>query len=337
MKEDFAIIIGINDYTPKNNTGPKTLLGAINDANKVEDWVSSTTGGNVPPQNIKKIISSPNPLKPFQVEIDDAFLEIETTIKSNGGLAKRLYFYFAGHGLGILESTVDTGLCLANWSERRRQAALSSELYKDYIKQYGYFEEIIFIVDCCRNTKISITPQQPTFRSPVPGLAAGQTKMFVAYATQYQDQSYEVESVDSEMRGAFTTVLLEGLKGAASNNGIIGADDLRDYLQMETPKIAQQNGYKQIPEIYHNFTYNESLFGAPVVKININFIFASTRNNPVVLMDGNLNVIETYDASKNKNITRQLEKSLYVLFDTISLENKKFQVPMLNNENNVNF
>lgn len=336
MKEDFAIIIGINDYTP-TNLGLKTLLGAINDADKVEDWVSSATGGNVPALNIKKIISSPAPLKPIQVEIDDAFLEIETTIIANGGRAKRLYFYFAGHGLGILDSTVDTGLCLANWSERRRQAALSSELYKDYIKQYGYFEEIIFIADCCRNTKISITPQQPTFRSPVPGQAAGQTKMFVAYATQYQDQSYEVESIDSEMRGAFTTVLLEGLKGAASNNGLIGADDLRDYLKIETPKIAQQNGYKQIPEIFHNYSQNESLIVVPVVQTNVNLSFSTARNNPVELLDGRLEIIITYDPSQNKNYSRRLANGLYQLRDTVTDETMYFKVSPSQNNTNVNF
>ena len=51
MKEDYAIIIGINNYTPPTQKGLKTLQGAINDANKVEDWVSSATGGNVPASN----------------------------------------------------------------------------------------------------------------------------------------------------------------------------------------------------------------------------------------------------------------------------------------------
>ena len=337
MKEDFAIIIGINDYTPTNQNGLKTLLGAINDANRVEDWVSSATGGNVPAVNIKKIVSSPAPLKPLQDEIDDAFLDIETSIKAKGGLAKRLYFYFAGHGLGTLDNTMDTGLCLANWSENRRQSALSSESYKDFIKQYGYFEEIIFIADCCRNTKINIKPKAPTFSSPVPGHGAGQTKLFVAYATQYQDQSYEVESIDSEMRGAFTTILIKGLKGAAANNGLIGADDLRDYLIKETPELAQKQGYKQIPDVSHTYSNNTSLITIPVVQTNVNFTFEAIRNNPVELIDGELNVIVTYDTSQNKNYSRQLPKGLYLLRDTVTDENKSFQVSSSQNNFNVNF
>lgn len=340
MKEDFAIIIGINDYyTPPNLMGLKTLQGAINDANEIEAWVASPTGGNVPIGNIKKIISAPNsnPPRPLQEAIDDAFLEIEQSIRAKGGSAKRLYFYFAGHGLGTLDNTVDTALCLANWSENRRQSALSSEAYKDFIKQYGYFDEIIFIADCCRNTKINIKPLHPTFSALVPGAAAGQTKLFVAYATQYQDQSFEVEAADSEMRGAFTKVLIEGLNGAASNNGSIGVDDLRDFLIKQTPEEAIVKGYKQIPDVFHNFTNNIALVTVAISQSNIKITFGATRNNNVELLDGDLNIIETFDAEQNKNVQRQLSKGLYLLRDVITDDSISFKVSPSQNNINVSF
>lgn len=337
MEKDFAIIIGINDYTPTTQKGLKTLQGAVNDANKFETWLASATGGNVPGANIKKIISSPNPLRPLQDEIDDAFLEIETAIKAKGGSARRLYFYFAGHGLGTLDNTTNTALCLANWSEYRRQSALSSEDYKDSINQYGYFEEIFFVADCCRNTKINIKPKAPTFSIPVPAQAAGQTKMFVAYATQYQDQSYEVESVESEMRGAFTTILIEGLNGGAANNGNVGADDLRDFLIKETPELAKKQGYKQIPDISHTYANNTALVSSQVVQSIVNFFFGAARNNLVEIIDGELNIVETYDPSQKKNYSRPLPKGLYLLRDTVTDENKSFQVSPSQNNINVNF
>lgn len=46
------------------------------------------------------------------------------------------------------------------------------------------------------------------------------------FSSQYQDHSYEVESIDSIIRGAFTTISIEGLKAAAGNNALIVADDL---------------------------------------------------------------------------------------------------------------
>lgn len=340
MENDFAIIIGINDYTLPEKRGLKTLRGAINDVNKFEEWLISKDGGWLSEGNIKKIISNPNPLNPLQDEIDDAFLEIEDTIKEEFNYrARRLYFYFAGHGIGTLDDTSNTALCLANWSEKRRHSALSSSAYKEKIKQYGYFEEIIFIADCCRNTKINIIPKAPTFSCLAPTDLAGQTKMFVAYATQYQDQSYEVQHDNSEMRGAFTTVFLEGLKGSAGNNGIVGVDDLRDFLIKETPIYAQKMGYKQIPEIIHNFPGNEILIelNPSSSKTNVNFIFSDARSGIIELRNGNLSFIENFDALNIVNASAELNVGLYKLIDLNSNEEKFFQVSLRNTNIDVRF
>jgi hypothetical protein len=342
MKEDFALVIGINDYTPVDESGLKTLQGAINDANKMEEWLISSTGGKVPSANIYKVISDPNPLKPFQDEIDDAFLEMEKKIKSKGGLARRLYFYFAGHGLGTTDDTTNTALCLANWSENRRKSALSSELYKETIKQYGYFEEIIFIADCCRLMKINVNPKPPTFSPPMPSSIAGQTKLFVAYATQYDDAAHEVESIDSEMRGAFTKVLLEGLSGgAADDNGIINANTLFDYLTIQTPIEADNFGFKQKPEIAIFSFGNTPLliienFQEKVTLLNI--IFKNNRNNTVDLIDGsNLDILHSYDASQTKTNTVSLKKGGYFLVDKVSGDKLRINVSPSNYKIDVEF
>jgi len=342
MENDFAIIIGINDYTPPDKYGLRTLKGPINDVDEMEKWLRDTTYGNIPDSNIKRVTSTPDPLQPLQNVIDEKFLEIEDTILTHkGGKARRLYFYFAGHGLGTLDNIVDTGLCLADWSERRRHSAISSESYKDYIRQYGYFEEIIFIADCCRNTKINIKPLHPTFSAPSPKSGAGNTRMFIAYATQYQDQAYEVEmgdSENSEKRGAFTSVLIDGLKGAAANNGIIDSNSLSGYLMNETPKLAQQWGYKQKPEIIvSNFD------GIPILNIEnlINesetiITFSTERTGLIIIMDGNLRVIQEHDALV-KNLTLKLPKGLYLLKDNNTGEEMPFQVSPLQKNVYVSF
>ena len=339
MKEDFALIIGINDYTPPAKNGLRTLRGAINDANHFEKWVKKTDGGNIPITNCFKIISKPNPLRPIQDEIDTAITNMIGLIKSKGGSAKRLYFYFAGHGLGSLDNISDTALCLANWSELRRNTALSSEAYKEAIRQFGYFEEIIFLTDCCRNAKINVKPMHPSFAPPMPSPAAGQTKLFVGYATQYQDQSFEIEVGSSEMRGVFTKVLIDGLNGAAANqNGIISADSLRDYLMLHTPVEAQKQGFKQIPEIIHSFTSGPPLITLTNIQKNITcyIIFSNTRNNNVELIDSS-GVINSFDASQRKNVQVILKKGLYLLKDTVTDEKYPIQVSPTNNEIHINF
>lgn len=340
MKENFAIIIGINDYTPQSNSGLRTLCGAINDANQFEKWVTNPNGGNVVATNCIKITSNPNPLSPIKDKIDTEITEMIDLIKGKGGSAKRLYFYFAGHGLGSIDNISDTALCLANWSELRRNSALSSEAYKEVIRQFGYFEEIIFLVDCCRNTKINVKPMHPFFAPPMPGPAAGQTKLFIGYATQYQDQAFEIEVRDSEMRGVFTKVLIDGLNGAAAkHNGIIDADSLRDYLILQTPIEAQKQGYKQKPEIFHSFTSANPLITLTNIQnknINCHILFSNTRNNNVELID-NSGVINSFDASQTKNVQVLLTKGLYLLRDTVTDEQHPIQVSPSKQEIHVNF
>jgi hypothetical protein len=341
MKDDFALIIGINDYTPLNENGLKTLHGAINDANYFEEWVTNVNGGNVPATNCFKITSIPNPLKPIQEEIDTAITIMINLIKSSGGTAKRLYFYFAGHGLGSMDNTKDTALCLANWSELRRNTALSSEAYQDVIRQFGYFEEIIFLVDCCRNTKINVKPMYPSFAPTLPNPAAGRTKLFVGYATQYQDQSFEIEVGDAEMRGVFTKVLIDGLKGNAKydDKGIIDAESLKDYLIRFTPLEAQKQGFKQIPEIIHSFNS-----ATPIVilaniqdkNVTCHILFNNTRNSNIELIDHS-GVITSFDASQQKSVQVTLTEKLYLLRDTMTDEKYPILVQPSKLEIYVNF
>lgn len=343
MKEDFALIIGINDYTPQENNGLRTLKGAINDANHFETWVKDPSGGNIKEKNCFKIISEPEPLKPAKEEIDDAFDKIIELINQGGVGARRLYFYFAGHGIGIIDSISDVALCLARWSELKRNNALSSEQYKNGISQFGLFEEVIFLADCCRNIKLNIKPQPPTFGMPFPDGVTGQTKFFVGYATQYQDQSFEVITGDLEMRGIFTKVLLDGLKGeAADNSGRISADSLRDYLIRETPVEAQKAGYKQQPEITsRNFISTDTLIVLPNFQTNktlCHIRFSENRSNRVELMDHSLSTIETFDISPDNRIFKiELGKGLYALKDMSDDEECFFRVSPLNQEMNVDF
>lgn len=341
MERDFALIIGINDYTPPDENGLRTLGGAIRDANDFEEWIRSVNGGNVPSNNCRKIISNPSPLQPIQKEIDDAYLELDKLISEGDGRARRFYFYFSGHGVGLMNATKEIALCLANWSERRRNEALGAELYKEVFNQYGYFDEIVFILDCCRNTKVSIQPAHPSFSPPIQGQNAGQTKLFTAYATQYQDEAFEAEEENSEMRGVFTKVLLDGLKGDALNeNGTITADSLRDYLIKQTPIEARKKGYKQTPQIIvDSFTNDTPLIaieGYESEKITCHIIFNQKRNTRIELID-NSGEKKFFNASDKKNVQVQLSKGIYLLRDTENEETIPIYVLPSNKEIHVNF
>lgn len=252
---NYAIIIGINDYLPPERMGLKTLQGAIRDAELVHEWVVSH--GNVPADKARLITSVLNPLAPLKQQVDAAIVEMMQDIIAGGGSANRLYFYFAGHGIGVERDLENNGLCTSGWNELLRNSeALSSKEYKQKFMNEGQFSEIVIWLDCCRNTKVYFDPAGGP--GIIPNLGPHQNpKHFLGYATQFQNQAFEtVSAAKGEHRGVFTEVLLEGLAGAASETGQtpVTADELRDYLAFNVPHRAEAAGYIQSPEITHNAT-----------------------------------------------------------------------------------
>lgn len=261
---NYGIAIGINDYTPPNQRGLKGLRGAIPDATEVHKWMIEH--GKVPSDNCILITSTSDPLHPDKTIVDTAIAKIIGMTLNNGGNADRLYFYFAGHGLGVDRDSENNGMCMANWNELLRDgAALSSKSYKQKFTNEGLFKEVVMWLDCCRNTKVNMNPgENPGLMQMGPNL---NPKWFVGFATQYQSQAFEststsIAGTSKEARGIFTKVLLKGLKGDAARDGRpINADDLRDYLRFHVPVYAQEDGYIQRPDVYHNTdSYDPMLF-----------------------------------------------------------------------------
>jgi len=250
---NYGIAIGINHYTPPTSQGLKELKGAIQDATEVYKWLINEA--NVPVGNARLVTSTLDPLRPDKTIVDTAITEIIQLILNNGADADRFYFYFAGHGLGVERDSENNGMCMANWNELMRNGtSLSSKSYKQKFLNEGLFKEVVMWLDCCRNTKVNMTPENN------PGLTLmGQNlnpKWFVGYATQYQSPAFEssvLTASGNETRGIFTRVLLEGLRGAAAKNGKpVNADDLRDHLRFYVPREAEKAGYLQKPDVYHN-------------------------------------------------------------------------------------
>jgi len=257
----YAIIIGVNDYTDPVHKGLKTLKGAIRDANDVYDWIIGE--GGVLPENAYLITSTQNPLNPIKNDVDVAIGEIMEKVDKNDHLdADRLYFYFAGHGLGVELDLENSGMCMANWSEYMKDSAsLSSKDYKQKFLNEGLFKEVVIWMDCCRNTKYYFRPQGGPGITPLgPNF---NPKWMLASATEYQNQAFEYDdpAVGDEKRGIFTSVLLKGLEGDASDGEHVTATSLGDYLYYNVPKKAQENGYSQRPDISGNTgKYNQIIF-----------------------------------------------------------------------------
>ena len=332
---DYALIIGVNDYTPTPAEGGlRRLRGAVPDATEFNNWILSSTGGNIPPGNCKTITSTNNPDKPLQDHIDEEFVNIQSLVEGKNGEARRLYFYFSGHGFGINSSTKEIALCLVRWSSKFRHNAISSEKYKDRFVQFGFFDEIFVIADCCRNFMLNVIPKEPTFGPAIS--KSKSTKLFTAYSTQYQDSSYEVEQAGSEeTRGVFTKVLLDGLKGGAViEGGIITAQSLKTYLQKNTIAEAQKINLKQSPYIEHSFD-DEPIFMVPdfeSFKQKCRIEFVTQRSGNVELINGDLLLEATFNPIGHSSVYLELKPGLFVLKDVDSGDQKFFSITKVNND-----
>ncbi|RLJ80228.1 caspase family protein [Pedobacter alluvionis] len=253
---NYAIIIGINHYTAPDKQGLKALKGAVNDAQKIYEWIIGP--GGVPPENCRLIQSVADPLNPIKNQVDHAIADIvRMVVTKDNKNADRLYFYFAGHGMGVQIDRENNGLCMADWDEYMRDSAtLSSSEYKKKFINEGLFKEVVIWLDCCRTTKLFLSPQ------PGPGIVPlGQNnnpRMMLAFGTEFKNEAFEAEfsiGNDLETRGVFTRVLLDGLIDLARNErGKVDANDLMDYLDFFVPRAAQQAGFSQEPEFYTNLT-----------------------------------------------------------------------------------
>lgn len=255
----YAFVAGVNNYVVAND-GLGKLGGAARDANNFIDWLKDPQGGNLPDENIYSIISPEN--EDTLTMINDATQKIITLVAKLGqppvALNDRLYFYFAGHGVGHPDEIDENLLCFSDWTKLWCNNAVSAVPAISFFRYLGVFQEIIFIFDCCRTRYIrakleAFVTQNVRYRN------YNQANVVVAYATTYDDEAHEYDEAPIgddntttnkvEKRGVFTEVLLKGLRGEAANeDGDIDHHSLSKYLTKEVNIKAQEKGFSQEPQ-----------------------------------------------------------------------------------------
>ncbi len=262
---DFALVIGINHY-PKY----KSLAGPIEDARRIERWLGNQdTGGGVPDLNLRHVLSEQPAgqirATPVQEDIDDAlYYLLDRAKKEHAGQARRFYFYFAGHGLGLDSNEV--GLCLPSWSDVFRSNTLMVEPYLRVIQDSGLFKEIFFFLDCCRVRKINAEGHKPNISWPKPADSTGSVQYLIGFASEYQNVAYEAEmqstgADESQVRGLFTTALIETLESAAAARpeGGVTLAQLCSSVNLRTTELAKaiNPNFNQEPRFRIEFRESE--------------------------------------------------------------------------------
>jgi hypothetical protein len=306
--KDFALVIGINHY-PNYGSSGRPLEGAIRDAKAIWNWLTDQTiGGGLPPENCHLLLSSLNtvdPPQPRKDKIDEALDKIWQAARKaqEGGVEpRRFYFYFSGHGQSL--GPEDVALCMSNWARNREAAALSVKKYLNFVQECLPFREVVVFLDCCRSRKINARAQESELTCAAPRDAAGQTQVFVAYATEFQAAAFEggpsppAEDDEPIVHGHFTEALLAALRGGAARPaGGVTASNLWRYLYRMVPRIAKRHRHEQSP-IISPFAIppddpNEPVFGAAprLAMVDVKIAFTPARQGPIKLEGPNLEVV----------------------------------------------
>ena len=323
---DYAVVIGLNHY-PKFGAAGRPLQGAIEDAERFSAWLRDTdTGGGLPAANCKTVLSVADPLGPSKLAIDEALAWVITDARAAGG-GRRLYFYFSGHGQA--KSAHDVALCLCHWSPLFRYAALSSALYKDMFLKCSPFNEVVILLDCCRIRSIDATGGDSDIGCAVPVEDAGAKRFMMGFATEFQSAAMEAEVSEAGdrdgplVRGHFTEALLAGLRGgAALPSGGVTSRELKRYLELNVPRIANDHQHAQTAQVIDDFPEDAPpVFGAALPEANFCIEFSPQRQGEIVLEGPDLEVVQRGDASTGPwRLT--LAKGRYLLRDVAGADQR---------------
>jgi len=224
--QDYALIVGIDDYSDKAEHPP--LQGAKNDALAFMKWLRDVA--KVPEANIKPfmLLSDPAGTVPTFSDIIkrvSGLLKLSPTGEERIG--RRLYIFFAGHGVG--PDIDEAGLVTAE-SDQFAKLFVPGQRCANTFRAGAFFEEIVLFMDCCRDFDATAPPVPWPFNTAVDPGPADKVKRFYVFAAGFGRKSHE-KDFDGTTHGEFSHALIEALKGKASDsNGRITSASVAKHL-----------------------------------------------------------------------------------------------------------
>ncbi len=308
MADDYAIVIGINNYAAKGADGFRSLNSPIRDASKFMEWLRSPDGGGIEdssngtgrrifpifsPAMINSELPSPMDAKPVKDEIDNALMEIG--LAGNATIGRRLYFYFSGHGLGI--SSDGIAMMMANAIRAMESRNIGLKNNRKYLQERDFFKEVVFIADCCRNRDTRpIELGTPPFVTP-PANALPLMKDVAILAAEYGEPAYAI----SDGHGLLTEALIEGLKGhpdAVDQLGRVTTSTLSSFLPKTVASLAKSNFLHQEPEVNAYPNKSEIVLAVVDRKVPVKIIAADHVSGDIVVLYGDNTEIARRDANQ---------------------------------------
>lgn len=324
--KDYGVVVGISRYPELGD-----LDGPVNDATSFHDWLISKYGGRVQGKNVKKILS-PDPkqkmtrrnAKPTRDQIIDAFEEILEQEDERGRVGRRLYMYLAGHGFA--PEVDDAALLMAN-ANNRFLHSIPGRPYARWLQAAAKFEEIVLLMDCCRDDYRNV-PLQPPPWCEVHSPDAARVKHFYVFATQvYQKAREDMMPTEGKVQGIFTTALLAGLRMAEPDNqGNIWGASVKKYTINYMQKLITEGRYQE-----PKFDFDDSNDIVFVIRkapkeICTRIHFRTATSGKIIIIDSDLMTRFVGPIPQDNILKLSLKPGLYRIQESLSGNWLRFEV-----------
>ena len=251
---DHAIVVGIKRY---RDVFPR-LNGSVNDALLFREWLVDEARGGLDPAHVTLICSTDEgDLKPIRDQIEDEIGRFFTMrLNTTGPVGRRLYLYFSGHGVTPPANKDDCGLLMANANSPGPLRALPGRLALDRLRWAGLFDEVVLIMDCCREVNGDVDAHLGLPDRTDPTIPDGATYMY-GFAAKWNAAAVErllphpLDPAKPPLwQGVFTHVLLKGLDKAVSSERQVTAHTLKPFVQSSILELLKDAADNRWPEIF---------------------------------------------------------------------------------------
>lgn len=250
--DDWAIVVGITDYSVVQGDARLKIAPLKSphlDAQDFCAWLTNPSGGGLDPgpnHHIWRIVWPDGATVSSEEQVEPAIRRAVRAVQQAADLnasqgkgrrvGRRLYIYMAGHGFSPRED--QTALLMPDFSSDCMGPPYHwlGEYTANWFYEAGYFDEVLLFMDCCRTIQ-----GFPALHMPFPvkrGVNFQRGKRFFVLAAKRGRETWEQPRPDGQVRGIFTTALLNGLH----MGGQVTTWSLRDYLENTLQAAAPEVG-----------------------------------------------------------------------------------------------
>ncbi|HEY3743513.1 MAG TPA: caspase family protein [Bryobacteraceae bacterium] len=282
IRRGFALVIGVAKY--KNLSPEDNLKFSESDAETVYRTVISKEGGNIEPENVKKLIGP-------QATLANIRKALEEWLVTSAQEQDRVIVFFAGHGL------VSNGRgYLAPYDvdvKDIEHTAYPMTRLGDMLGNKVKAGWKVLLADACHSGKVTAETTQENVYNALHGLPEN---FLTLTSSRESESSYEDPSLAGGF-GLFSYFLTQGWMGAADvdpRDGIVTADELIEYVRREVRDYARHRGRNQTPTDRGDFPADMMLGFSAERRQKLITVTAPQLANGSLVVEVNLDDVEVY-------------------------------------------